>query len=48
VQHLQARIERLLPTQLGGGSARHFSSVLVALSALATCRPASVATLQVS
>jgi hypothetical protein len=48
VQHLQDKVEQLLPVHLGGGSVRHFSSVLVALSALATCRPAQVATLQVS
>lgn len=39
----------LLPTKLGGGSAKHFNSVLLALSALAACpRPNTVATLRVS
>jgi hypothetical protein len=49
VQELHSRGERLLPTRLGGGSAKHFSSVLLALSALAVCRPPhTAATLRVS
>lgn len=36
---LEKRSSRLLPEQAGGGSDRHFSSVLHALSALARSRP---------
>jgi hypothetical protein len=34
VEHLHSRVPALLPPDLGGGSARHFSSVLQALSIL--------------
>jgi len=36
IKDLQGRWPTLLPTDLGGGSARHFSSVLHALSSLAS------------
>jgi hypothetical protein len=36
VERLRSRAAALLPPDLGGGSARHFSSVLQALSALAS------------
>jgi hypothetical protein len=39
VQGLYAQGEQLLPAKLGGGSAKHFSSVLLALSSLAACPP---------
>ena len=49
VDSLSSRGERLLPVRLGGGSAKHFSSVLLALSTLAACPPPrTAATLQVS
>lgn len=49
VQQLLMNEKRLLPVRLGGGSAKHFSSVLLALSALATSRPPNkLPTLQVS
>jgi hypothetical protein len=35
-ENLRARLPSLLPSDLGGGSARHFSSVLHALSSLAS------------
>jgi hypothetical protein len=38
VEDLQPRLPALLPQDLGGGSARHFSSVLRALSSLASQR----------
>jgi hypothetical protein len=34
VENLRSRVPALLPADLGGGSARHFSSVLQALSVL--------------
>jgi hypothetical protein len=40
VQGLYTRCDELLPERLGGGSAKHFNSVLLALSALAACYPA--------
>ena len=41
-QNLQASLPALLPPELGGGSARHFSSVLEGLSSLSRSkRPAS-------
>jgi hypothetical protein len=49
IQGLHSQGEHLLPVKLGGGSAKHFNSVLLALSALAACHPASTAaTLRVS
>ena len=49
VQQLQRNERRLVPERLGGGSAKHFSSILLALSCLAACPPPDkVATLQVS
>lgn len=47
---LNARLERVMPKQMGGGSGRHFSSVLMALASLAeACRPThTVATRRVS
>ena len=36
VEDLRSRLASLLPSDLGGGSARHFSSVLHALSSLAS------------
>ena len=36
VEDLRSRLPSLLPSDLGGGSARHFSSVLHALSSLAS------------
>jgi hypothetical protein len=36
---LRCRLSSLLPSDLGGGSARHFSSVLHALSSLASNQP---------
>jgi hypothetical protein len=38
VEHLRNHLPVLLPQDLGGGSARHFSSVLHALSCLASNR----------
>lgn len=43
VQGLYSRGQELLPEKLGGGSAKHFNSVLLALSALAACHPANTA-----
>lgn len=43
VQGLYSRGEELLPERLGGGSAKHFNSVLLAVSALAACSPANTA-----
>jgi hypothetical protein len=49
VQQLQTNEKRLVPERLGGGSAKHFSSILLALSCLAACPPLDkVPTLQVS
>jgi len=49
VVELNAQRARLLPTKLGGGSAKHFNSVLLAISSLAARSPKSkAATLQVS
>jgi hypothetical protein len=49
VQQLSSHGGRLLPVKLGGGSVRHFNSVLLALSALAACpQTGRAATLQVS
>jgi hypothetical protein len=39
LQELYRNYPRLLPEQVGGGSSRHFSSVLHALSALAAAAP---------
>lgn len=39
VERLRSRMPALLPADLGGGSARHFSSVLQALSFLASSPP---------
>ena len=39
VENLRSRLPSLLPADLGGGSARHFSSVLHALSSLASNQP---------
>ena len=39
VEHLRSRAPALLPADLGGGSARHFSSVLQALSILVSLPP---------
>ncbi len=41
VESLRARLPALLPRDLGGGSARHFSSVLRALSSLVSDREQS-------
>jgi hypothetical protein len=43
VQGLYTRGEELLPERLGGGSVKHFNSVLLALSALAACHPMNTA-----
>lgn len=43
VQGLYSRCEKLLPERLGGGSVKHFNSVLLALSALAACHPVNTA-----
>jgi hypothetical protein len=49
VQQLSSAGERLLPVKLGGGSVKHFNSVLLALLTLASSpRPDRAATLQVS
>jgi hypothetical protein len=49
VQELNSQSDRLLPVKLGGGSAKHFSSVLLALSCLvASPRSSKAATLRVS
>jgi hypothetical protein len=39
VENLRGRLPALVPQDLGGGSVRHFSSVLHALSSLASHRP---------
>jgi hypothetical protein len=39
VERLRSRVPALLPADLGGGSARHFSSVLQALSILVSSMP---------
>jgi hypothetical protein len=41
LEELRARRADLLPADLGGGSARHFNSVLLALSSLAKHSPPS-------
>ena len=41
VERLRSRAPELLPADLGGGSARHFSSVLQALSILVSTPPKS-------
>ena len=49
LQQLSSQGERLLPEKLGGGSVKHFNSVLLALLALTAYRPpGTAATLQVS
>ena len=41
LEELSSRSSQLLPEEVGGGSSRHFSSVLHALSALARSQPSA-------